>query len=145
MSSNGLMNNYMSSNELNSLYADYYNGINSQNILYLDGLTSNVQEQLNAFYVDISGIVVINGKNGIDGITPTFQIGTIESAINPYVNLISTFPNAYTMNFGIPSGQQGLPGIKGERGNQGISGLIGLPGIQGERGNQGISGLIGLQ
>ena len=32
---------------LNSLYADSYNGISSNNILYLDGLTSNVQTQLN--------------------------------------------------------------------------------------------------
>ena len=52
-----------------------------------------------------------DGVNGADGVTPTFAIGTVttvSSGLSATVALNSTSTNAYTFDFGIPKGADGV-------------------------------------
>lgn len=65
------------------------------------------------------------GTPGKDGATPTFEVGTVtklDPDAEPTVTLESVGGDLYTMDFGIPQGQPGTPGVGGGGGDVTASG-----------------------
>ena len=73
-------------------------------------------------FVDLKGDEGNDGKPGNDGITPYFQIGTVEtlnSSLDAYATLEGT--KAYPiLNFGIPKGKDGIDGTDGKTPVKGV-------------------------
>jgi len=53
-------------------------------------------------------VILSPGQNGQ---TPTFQIGTVTSGSTPAVNTNGSTPPNYVLNFTLPQGQPGSPGV----------------------------------
>ena len=73
-------------------------------------------------FVDLKGMDGKNGENGKDGITPNFQIGTVESldsSLDAYVN-IEGANDSPILNIGIPRGKNGTNGTNGKTPVKGI-------------------------
>ena len=145
MSSNGLINNYMHSNELNTIYADSYNGINSKYLLLCDGLTSNIQQQINNLTIGTGVVGPVgpigppgtNGTNGTNGSQgPSGTNGT--NGTNGTIGLTGLTGPSGT------NGTNGLTGPIGPPGTNGTNGTNGLIGLTGPSGTNGTNGLIGL-
>ena len=87
------------------------------------------------------------GDTGDTGPAATVAVGTTTTG-NPGTNAAVTnsgSSSAATLNFTIPSGQQGLKGDKGDKGDTGDVGPQGPIGLQGVQGPKGIQGEVGPQ
>ena len=94
----GIYDSKKSMTGLIKINADTYNEIPSQDILYLNGLTSNVQQQINNINTGIS-----NGS-----LLPNITIGTVTDLANGIAPTVSrTGTNATPiLNFGLKRGSE---------------------------------------
>ena len=101
----GIYDSKKSMTGLIKINADTYNEIPSQDILYLNGLTSNVQQQINTINTGIS-----NGS-----LLPNITIGTVTDLANGIAPTVTrTGTNATPiLNFGLERGANGTNGTNG--------------------------------
>lgn len=90
-----------------------------------------------------SGEMGPTGPSGAAGTTPNITIGTVSSGDNAAVNISGT-PENPVLNFVLPKGEKGDPGIQGPTGETGPTGPTGESGPAGPTGATGSQGPIGL-
>ena len=122
-----------------SIYLDNNSTFQNSNAHYFSGISSKIQQQLNAL---TAGISPVNGQSAATvsvGSTTTLSAGYSAYVTNTGTNLDAMF------NFFIPKGDKGDTGPVGNTGAIGFTGATGAQEIQGIQGIQGLKGDTGLQ
>ena len=106
--------NYIKSDNINS---STYNGIPAQDILYLSGLTGNVQQQFNNINTTLN-----SGRH-----IATLTIGTVTDLPNGTAPTVTVDPTSTTtnkiLNFGLERGAKGTNGANRTNGTNGTNGI----------------------
>ena len=97
------------------------------------------------FVASIVDAVDMRGATGLDGVTPTFSISTVNTLPegSPATVTDTGTPGNIILEFGLPAGPTGATGPTGPQGDPGPSGADGAPGSDGAQGDPGPAGADG--
>ena len=120
--------------------------IGSQGPTGADGLTAYQIAEANGFIgTAAQWLESLVGHKGDTGTAATIRVGNVSTGVSIAVTTTGTSQNAY-LNFVIPQGPQGEPGVSnipGPKGDTGTTGSIGPTGPKGDTGTQGTVGPTG--
>ena len=83
-----------------------------------------------------------NGAPGLTGPAPTITIGVVTQGPTPAVAVTGT--NPYALNFTLPKGDPGTPGLAGGPGLPGIQGNMGSNSVLYKKGDGAVAGTVGV-